>query len=82
MRCSEAQASIDTRKVGVDDEVHEKYREKVSKGLKTKLPRFIRDAFEEYILSDEYSPGCNEFKIRDYDHEILSGIRSKRSKKQ
>ncbi len=58
--------------------VFEKFRNHIRKRVKTRLPKFICEAFKGYILSPYYEPDCNKvFAIRlvEFYAETLKEIR-------
>ena len=79
MKEAEAEANIDYGRVDVefDDKVFEKFRAHIGKRVKTRLPKFIRDAFQGYVLSPHYeSDGGKVYAVglEKLDLETLRGI--------
>ncbi len=56
MRESEAEANIDYGRVDVefDGDVFKKFRAHIAKRVKTRLPKFVAEAFKGYVLSPHY----------------------------
>ena len=81
MRLAEVTAMIDYGRVAVefDEDVSEKFREHIRKRVKTRLPRFIREAFKGYILSPHYEPEMDmvyAIEIELFDLRTLRAILS------
>jgi hypothetical protein len=74
------EANVDPR-LKVDDDVYEKFGENISKRIKTRVPKFIRDEFKENILSYKYGTGFGRiFLLTSFDYETLRAVRKYKSK--
>jgi len=83
MREYEATANIDYGRVETEfnDEVFEKFREKMRKTIKTRLPKFILDAFPGHILSPQYEQDYSKtdaISLEMFDLETLRAIHGTR----
>lgn len=79
MRKFEAKANVDTNRVDVkfDDPVFNKFGDRVRKRLGKSIPKFIRDAFEGYILSERYEQGgvkADSLSLKEFDSPTVVGI--------
>jgi len=78
LRLCEALSNIDYRvNVEIDDEVIEAFEENVGKTMKTRIPKFIREPFEGYILSNPYerkSGRIYPIGFEGIDFEVLVAI--------
>tara|TARA_Y100000031_G_C8164741_1_gene358742 strand:+ start:216 stop:1004 length:789 start_codon:yes stop_codon:yes gene_type:complete len=79
MREAEAEAHIDYGRVDVefDGDVFEKFRAHIEKRVKTRLPKFIREAFQGYVLSPHYESDDSKVYavgLERFDLETLRGI--------
>lgn len=79
MREYEVSANVDYSKVQAefDEEVFKKFRDKVKKRVKTKLPEFVREAFAGYILSPLYEKDYSKttaVTLERFNLEIILAI--------
>jgi hypothetical protein len=77
MREYEVNANIDYERIEVDDEVSEKFRERIEKRVGLKLPKFIKEKFKNHILSPDYE--CYEIdnvvKLVKFDLDTIRAIK-------
>lgn len=79
MREAEAEANIDYGRVDVefDGDVFEKFRAHIGKRVKTRLPKFIAEAFRGYVLSPHYETDSSKtyaVELERFDLQTLRGI--------
>ncbi|MDA0375902.1 MAG: hypothetical protein O3A80_01145 [bacterium] len=77
MREYEADANVDYGRISAefDEDVFEKFREQVRRRVKTRLPKFIREAFKDYILSGDYESDGEKIDAVNLDRFDLETIR-------
>ena len=80
MREYEARANVDDRmvKVEFDENVFEKFKEKIRERVKTRLPKFVLGAFRGHVLSPRYEKNYSKMSAVDlesFDYETISAIR-------
>lgn len=79
MKEYEASANMDIERVEIDSDVWDKFKIKLEERIKTKLPKFIRDEFKSYILSDEYERDCNKtaaVSLERFDLNTITAIKN------
>jgi hypothetical protein len=78
MREYEADANVDYGRVEAefDEDVFEKFRDKVRERVKTRLPRFVREAFADYVLSPHYEGDYDKRTAVDLERFDLETIRA------
>ncbi|MFA6536902.1 MAG: hypothetical protein WCT18_00710 [Patescibacteria group bacterium] len=84
MREYEAQSNVAFGRVSVefDDDVFEKFRDKVKERVKTNLPKFVREAFSGYLLSSQYEEDwntCNAVVLEEFDLATVVAINGSES---
>ena len=78
MREAEAEANVDHGRADAefDEEVFIAFRQKIREKVKTRLPRFIRETFAGYILSEHYQDYYDEITTVDIEWFNLPKIRA------
>ena len=79
MREAEAEANIDYDRVDVefDEDVFEKFRSHIAKRVKTRLAKFVAEAFKGYVLSPHYETDSGKtyaVELERFDLQTLVGI--------
>lgn len=87
MREYEADAHVDYGRISAefDFDVFQKFRDKVRKRVKTCLPKFVREAFRDYILSWDYESDGEKIDavtLDRFDLETIRGINNIESDKE
>jgi len=84
MRTAEILALVDSQRIEIEQEAFDSYTKKIESQLKTRVPSFIRNLFEENILSYTYQSGNQSYRrveaitLNEFDHPIYYALSGKK----